>query len=183
MEHKAKSSCCGTASVINCFTRCLCLRLPNYNRFPEAKRRKIEEDAANEIYAANRLYATQKQRSNLKTALQANSTPRIPLGQRVLAAKLGTTISREKKTSDETSVRPITQLVGISRNKARRHRSVTRWAEKLKERGAYREGKAEKLVNACRLKRVSFISFVAKGGDETDLSFQEKTPISELMDG
>ena len=143
MEPRPIKSCCATSSLIDCFRVCLCLRTPNYDALSKTKQKQIDQQMANEIYALNRLYATPKPLPTYKSALQPSSFPRIPLAQRTISDRSGSSVAREKKTSGEARVRPITQLVGISRSRSRRHRSVTRWAEQRRESGAFRQGRAE----------------------------------------
>ena len=94
--------------------------------------------------------------------------------------KIGGSVGRKKESSGETKVRPITQLVGVSKDRARRHRSVPRWAQKHREGDLYREVKGERLQNACRDCSVSMINAVARLDDSSGRLVSGKARKSEV---
>ena len=52
MESQRKRGCCTTTGIINKFSRCLCLRLPDLKKLPLEKQRKIDEQMEYELYEA-----------------------------------------------------------------------------------------------------------------------------------
>ena len=152
--------CCTTTGIINKFSRCLCLRLPNLSKLSLDKQKEIDKEVSRELYEAENIYQSPKRPSQHKEKLQQYSTPRIPLGTRMLHKRA--TVEQEPEHSVDAQVRPITQLVGVSRVRNRAHRSVSRWAEKRRETGIYKMGQAEHLHNMCKQERVSFIKMVTQ---------------------
>ena len=76
LKIKRKSKCCSTTSMINMFSKCLCIRTPKVDAKTE---KKIEQEFNNDLYEQHRIYKEPKVKYDTKNNLKLSSIPRVPL--------------------------------------------------------------------------------------------------------
>ena len=121
LKKMRNDNCCSTTSVLNMFSRCLCIKTSKVSSQPPAKELAA---AGKELFIQKRFFEEQPRPKQMKKKFAFSSIPRVPLSIRAKQSSFN-----EAGDSTVQEVRPITQLVGSqSKVDRRKARSVSVWA-------------------------------------------------------
>ena len=140
------SNCCTTSSIINTFSRCFCIRPPDYKKISIEQREKLEAQAVHEIIA-QKLFYQEQNGPRSKKVMQQSSIPRVPLKVRLNKH----TPDPNKPRNSAVTMRPITMLSGTSKHlRDRKPRSVSVWARERRSRASsFQDYRSSILRTAC----------------------------------
>ena len=134
------SRCCQTNTIIDLFSRCLCLKINDPFRVKKisnepgaASTPKVDVDELLNNSSMHVKYIPEKKKKlPQKDIIKQHRIPRVPLRIRLSGIK---SKDLEAMQANNTQIRPITQMVGTAIAKDRRFRSVTMWASKRESLG------------------------------------------------